>query len=38
MPPAEYATTVERTLERDWIPRFGALGIDAKAAWDLAPV
>jgi len=33
MPPAEYATIVERTLTRDWIPRFGAVGIDAAAAW-----
>ncbi len=38
MPPAEYAAAVERTLERDWIPRFTALGIDAKAAWDAARV
>lgn len=34
MPPAEYAAIVERTLTRDWIPRFGALGIDAQRAWD----
>jgi hypothetical protein len=33
MPPAEYAATVERTLERDWIPRFHKLGIDARKAW-----
>lgn len=34
MPPAEYAVIVERTLTRDWIPRFGAVGIDARRAWD----
>jgi hypothetical protein len=38
MPPAEYAQTVERALERDWIPRFDAQGIDAQAAWNAAPV
>jgi hypothetical protein len=36
MPPAEYATAVERTLERDWVPRFAAHGIDARKAWDLS--
>ena len=34
MPPAEYAAIVERTLTRDWIPRFRAVGIDAGAAWE----
>lgn len=34
MPPAEYASAVERTLERDWIPRFGRVGIDAQKAWN----
>jgi len=34
MPPAEYAAIVERTLTRDWVPRFGAVGIDANAAWE----
>ncbi len=34
MPPAEYAAAVERALDRDWIPRFAARGIDAKRAWD----
>jgi hypothetical protein len=33
MPPAEYAAIVERTLTRDWVPRFAAVGIDAAAAW-----
>jgi hypothetical protein len=36
MPPAEYATAVERTLERDWIPRFAAHGINAKKAWEIS--
>lgn len=36
MPPAEYATIVERTLTRDWERRFGAVGIDARAAWEEA--
>jgi hypothetical protein len=33
MPPAKYADCLRRTLERDWIPRFKKLGLDAKAAW-----
>ena len=33
MAPAAYATVVERTLERDWVPRFAELGIDARAVW-----
>lgn len=33
MSPSEYAAATERTLERDWIPRFGKLGIDARRAW-----
>ena len=33
MPPTKYADCVRRTLERDWVPRFGKLGIDARAAW-----
>jgi hypothetical protein len=33
MPPAEYAATVERTFERDWLPRFRKVGIDARDAW-----
>ncbi len=36
MPPAEYAAVVEKTLVRDWIRRFDAVGIDAQAAWDLS--
>lgn len=34
MPPAEYASAVWRTVERDWIPRFAARGIDGKNAWE----
>lgn len=34
MPPADYAAIVERTLTRDWIPRFAAVDIDAAAAWE----
>jgi hypothetical protein len=33
MPSARYATVLERTLDRDWIPRFRKLGFDAKRAW-----
>lgn len=34
MPPAEYAAAVDRTLERQWVPRFARVGIDARRAWD----
>jgi hypothetical protein len=30
----DYWAAVRRTLDRDWIPRFGERGIDARAAWD----
>ncbi len=33
MAPALYAQVLERTLERDWIPRFRKFDIDAAAAW-----
>jgi hypothetical protein len=33
MAPARYAECLRRTLDRDWIPRFKKLGLDAKAAW-----
>lgn len=33
MPPREYAEVVERTVERDWAPRFQERGIDAQTAW-----
>jgi 1,2-phenylacetyl-CoA epoxidase catalytic subunit len=34
MAPARYAEVLARTLTRDWVPRFRARGIDARAAWD----
>lgn len=37
MPTAEYASAVFRTVERDWIPRFAARGIDGKTAWEQSP-
>jgi len=33
MPAAKYADVLLRTLERDWIPRFKKLDVDAEAAW-----
>lgn len=33
MPGADYAATLEETLERDYAPLFGAMGIDAQRAW-----
>src|SRR5262249_2795382 len=36
MPPAEYAAVVDRAYTRDWLPRFGELGIDAQHAWEVA--
>ncbi len=33
MPPARYADVLRRTLERDWVPRFQKLGLDARQAW-----
>lgn len=33
MPLALYRASVEKALERDWIPRFAKLGIDARAAF-----
>jgi len=33
MAPATYGDVLRRTLERDWIPRFGKLGFDARRAW-----
>ncbi len=32
--PAEYAAILERTISRDYEPRFAEHGIDARAAWD----
>ena len=36
MPVARYGEILERTVERDYVPRFGALGFDARAAWERA--
>lgn len=33
MPLALYRSSVEKTLERDWAPRFARFGIDARAAF-----
>jgi hypothetical protein len=34
MPPADYARVLQATVERDWIPRFRQLGLDARRPWD----
>lgn len=31
------AATLEETLERAYVPLFGAVGIDAERAWRTAP-
>jgi hypothetical protein len=36
MPVARYAEILERTVTRDYVPRFGAHGIDGAAAWAAA--
>ncbi len=33
MPAARYAAILERTVRRDYVPRFRKLGLDAAAAW-----
>jgi hypothetical protein len=33
MPSARYGEILERALERDYVPRFKELGLDARAAW-----
>lgn len=33
MPTALYREAVERTITRDWIPRFARVGVDAQRAW-----
>ena len=33
MAPARYAEVLSRTVDRDWVPRFAKLGIDARVAW-----
>jgi hypothetical protein len=34
MPPARYAAVLARSVQRDWVPRFGRLGFDAARAWE----
>ncbi len=34
MAPKEYGLIVQRTLARDWVPRFGKRGFDAALAWE----
>lgn len=36
MAPSRYATLLERTLARDYAPRFAKRGFDARAAWGAA--
>jgi hypothetical protein len=36
MATARYASILARTLERDWVPRFGRLGFDAATSWLMA--
>lgn len=38
MPSARYGEILERTVTRDYVPRFGEQGIDAAAAWQRAIV
>jgi len=33
MPPARYGQVLRRSFEKDYVPRFARLGIDARAAW-----
>jgi hypothetical protein len=33
MPTARYAAIIRQVFERDYVPRFRARGIDARAAW-----
>jgi len=35
-PPREYAQILDRTFERDYLPRFAARNIDALPAWEQA--
>ncbi len=35
-PPRDYATVLERTFERDYLPRFAARAINAMPAWQAA--
>jgi hypothetical protein len=34
MAPADYARVLQATVERDWVPRFRQLGLDARGPWD----
>jgi len=34
MPPSEYASVLEETLRKDYVPLFGDFGIDVQRAWD----
>ena len=34
LPPARYGEILHRTVERDWVPRFARIGIDAQRAWE----
>jgi hypothetical protein len=34
MPPGDYARVLQATVERDWVPRFRELGLDARRSWD----
>ena len=36
MPRELYRSSVEKTLERDWAPRFARFDIDARAAFQMA--
>jgi hypothetical protein len=37
MPHGLYADILERTVIRDYVPRFAKLGIDAEVAWNASP-
>ncbi len=37
MPSRRYAEILDRTFERDYLPRFGRAGIDARLAWERGP-
>jgi hypothetical protein len=38
MPPARYDAILALTFERDYVPRFRRLGIDARPAWSASEV
>ncbi len=37
MPVAKYGAQLEKTYQRDYVPRFAKVGIDARVAWDASP-